>query len=216
MRRVFTVLLLGIVPAIVHAAILMNSSGQSPAADGNGRSKMKSVMAQEKFRQSVAAERLALSLKNKQAIRTIKWPAQERPFYALLLELHLTRQVVDFISGSQIFLKRYPHSPFADNVLYLRGMIHFGLKNYGEAIRDFERVERYYPKSNKNVSSLFAKGMAYKKLNIKESAIDVFKRISATYPGSPEQFRAGNEMRLLQAAKKKVRAQENEAAKSIN
>ena len=160
-------------------------------------SKAQKLFKQEKLSKSLEAEQLALSLKNKQSVSNVSWPKQERPFFAKLLELQMSRQWTDFIVGSQTFIRKYPYSPFADNILFMRGMAYVGLGKFGEAIRDFEKIEKAYPSSNKTPAALFAKGVAYKKLGVKESASDVFKRIMKNYPGTTENDRARNELRLL-------------------
>jgi TolA-binding protein len=71
------------------------------------------------------------------------------------------------------------------------------MRNWGEALKEFDLVERKYPNSNKRVSAAFAKGMIFKRLNVREAAKETFKRILETYPGSPESFRASSELRLL-------------------
>lgn len=100
-------------------------------------------------------------------------------------------------SHLQKLLTKYPQSSFADNALYLAGRQALDRRSYGEALKYFQRVQTEYPRSNRVVSAQFAKAMAYKKMNLEPEARKVFKDIMAKYPGSPESFRADNEMRML-------------------
>lgn len=94
-------------------------------------------------------------------------------------------------------LVRYPQSPFADNGLYLAGLAAVEDKRYADALKFFQRVQDEYPTGNKAVSAHFAKAMAYKMMNLDVQAKRTLQEVITKYPGSPESFRADNEMRLF-------------------
>lgn len=100
-------------------------------------------------------------------------------------------------SQAKSFLSRFPNSPYADNVLFLLGRYQLSQKNYVEAIRNFQKVVDLYPNSNKAVSALFAKAMAYQQMHLPEQAIAALKLVKTKFPGSPESFRADNQIHLL-------------------
>ncbi len=100
-------------------------------------------------------------------------------------------------SRLQSFLARFPQSAFADNALYLAGRMALDHKNYAEAVKFFSQVTDKYPNSEKVAAAQFAKGMAYKKMNLKDIAKNVLSSVRTKYPGSPESFRAENELKLI-------------------
>lgn len=117
--------------------------------------------------------------------------------YSEIVAAYQSRDEIGLKSRMQTFLSKHAKSSFADNVLYLAGRQALDNKNYAEAIKFFGRVQTEYPNSNKTVSAQFAKAMAYKKMNLEPQARKVLREIMQKYPGSPESFRADNEMRLL-------------------
>lgn len=100
-------------------------------------------------------------------------------------------------SRLQHMLSRFPHSSYADNSIYLSGLMALNHQNYAEAVRAFSLIEKKYPHSNKLVSSQFAKGIAYNKMNLNALAKKVFIQVQTRFPGSPESFRAINELKLM-------------------
>jgi len=94
-------------------------------------------------------------------------------------------------------ISKYPRSAYVDNALYLAGRQAMENKNYPDAIRYFQKVIASYPQSNRVVSSQFAKAMTYKKMNLSVQARGVLKELKQKFPGSPESFRAENEIKLI-------------------
>ena len=70
-------------------------------------------------------------------------------------------------------------------------------RSYPEALRDFQKISKNYPNSNKAVSAQFSKAITYKRLNLPAESKRVFKEVMAKYPGSPESFRAEAELKLF-------------------
>jgi TolA-binding protein len=117
--------------------------------------------------------------------------------YSELVKAYRANDEIGFKSRLQTFMTRFSSSSYADNALYLAGRMAFQNKNYGEAIKYYQRVVTQYPRSNKVVSAKLAKGLAYKKMNLQPQAKSVFLDLRKRYPGSPEAFRAENEMKIL-------------------
>lgn len=118
-------------------------------------------------------------------------------FYSELVAAYQARDRAKLQGRLKQLLVRYPQSPFADNALYLAGLSAVEDKNYAEALRFFQRVQDEYPAGNKAVSAHFAKAMAYKLMNLDLQAKRTLQEVINKYPGSPESFRADNEMRLI-------------------
>jgi TolA-binding protein len=96
---------------------------------------------------------------------------------------------------TNLLLVKYNQSRFADNALYLQGMLAFTIKAYPKSLESFQKIISEYPNGNKAVSALFAKGILYKKMNLKIESENVLGKVKAKYPGSPESLRAAAELK---------------------
>lgn len=96
-----------------------------------------------------------------------------------------------------VLVGKYPQSVFADNALYMEGMLAISQKNYGQSLLNFNKVLSLYPLGNKAVSALFAKGILLKRMNLKSQAKAILEEVKQRYPGSPESARADIELLIL-------------------
>ncbi len=96
-----------------------------------------------------------------------------------------------------LLVKKYKSSPHADNAIYLVGYSALEKSQYAESLQYFQRLLKDYPASNKAVAAEFAKGVAYRNMKLKSLAQRAFFKVRKKYPGSPESFRAENELKLL-------------------
>lgn len=71
----------------------------------------------------------------------------------------------------------------ADNCQYWIGESYYGLRNYTQAIAEFEKVFRY-PNTNKGDAALLKLGLCYMRLNDKNAARSQFELLLANYPQS--------------------------------
>lgn len=117
--------------------------------------------------------------------------------YSEIVAAYQSQDEIGLKSRLQKFMSRYSTSSFADNALYLAGRQALENKNYGEAIRFFQRVQADYPRGNRSVAAQFSKAMAYKRMHLEPQARRAFHEVIQKYPGSPESFRADSEIRLL-------------------
>jgi TolA-binding protein len=140
---------------------------------------------------TVAKEALMIELTGKDPSKV-----DETTLYSEIVASYRKNDEIGFKSRLQTFRTRFSNSQFADNVLYLAGRMAFNNKNYGEAIKYYQRVVNQYPRSNKVVAASLAKGVAYRKMNLTPQANYVFKDLRKKYPGSPESFRAENELKM--------------------
>lgn len=149
---------------------------------------------------SFAAPRAASAQKDALMIElTGKDPSKidDVTLYGELVKAYRSNDEIGFKSRLQTFMTRFASSSYADNALYLAGRMAFQNKNYGEAIRYYQQVITKYPRSNKVVGAKLAKGIAYKQMNLQPQARTVFVDLRKRFPGSPEAFRAENEMKLI-------------------
>ncbi|MBK8012795.1 MAG: tetratricopeptide repeat protein [Deltaproteobacteria bacterium] len=81
-------------------------------------------------------------------------------------------------------------SKLADNVAYWTGECQFALGEYGEAIRQFERTVRDFPRSPKVPYALLGVAEGWLKLDKTKKARRILRRVIQTYPGSDAASRA--------------------------
>lgn len=117
--------------------------------------------------------------------------------YAEVVGAYQSNDSVTLKSRLQSLLKRYPQSEYADNALYLAGRNAMEQRNYADALKYFSQVIERYPNGNKVVSAQFAKAMTYRKMNLDPMAKQVLADLKKKYPGSPESFRADNELKMI-------------------
>lgn len=125
----------------------------------------------------------------------------EKVAYAKVIQSYRKESLKETNESVQTLLKFYPRSIYADNALYLQGILQMKKGQTGQAIQSFDQVIRDYVKSNKRASALFAKSVAYKRLNLKNTAMKYLKMVMKDYPGSVESQRAWVELRLIKAGK---------------
>lgn len=126
----------------------------------------------------------------------------EESLYAEVLNAYLARSLDRLEYYNEEFLKRYPNSVFADNALYLEGQLSMALGLSNEALRDFERLIKSYPRSNKRSAALLGKAVAYRKLHLFKYAERALNEVKKNYPGSAEYYKVELEQKLIQLEKK--------------
>jgi tol-pal system protein YbgF len=90
------------------------------------------------------------------------------------------------ISRFKDFLKRHPKSNLADNAQYWIGESHYGLRDFGQAIIEFDAVRRHYPQGEKVPAALLKQGYAFAELGEKLNARLLLQELVEKYPDSPE------------------------------
>ncbi|MCB0408463.1 MAG: tetratricopeptide repeat protein, partial [Bdellovibrionales bacterium] len=125
----------------------------------------------------------------------------EKVAYAKIIQFYRKENLADTLKAKEDFLRIYPKSIYADNALYLSGILLMKNGNMGPAIQAFDQIIKEYPHGNKRASAMFAKSIAYKNLNLNSQAIKYLQKVMKNYPGSLESQRAWVELRLLKASK---------------
>lgn len=125
-------------------------------------------------------------------------PMPDSIIFEEILRAYQHGQIAKVSQKTEILLENMPQSVYADNALYLKGLMQLSENNFVGALASFEKVIRDYPKSNKAVSALFAKGVAYKKMSLVPQARAVLNQVKKSYPGSSESFRTDAELKLLE------------------
>ncbi|MGH7768458.1 MAG: tol-pal system protein YbgF, partial [Candidatus Binatia bacterium] len=95
------------------------------------------------------------------------------------------------------FLKKYSNSGLADNAQYWLGECYYGLKEYDQAILEFDAVRRKYPKGDKVPAALLKQGFAFAELGDKVDARLILQELVDRFPQSEEAGRAKQRLKTL-------------------
>ncbi len=121
----------------------------------------------------------------------------EGQLYAEITDRYQAHDVWGFELRSKAYLGRFTDSERRDEVVYMKGLMELGDKNYGVALAQFNRVLRDHPNGKKAPSAMFAKGVTYKRMNLVREAKLALIQVLQKYPGSPESMRAKVELKVI-------------------
>ncbi|MBI2209905.1 MAG: tol-pal system protein YbgF [Deltaproteobacteria bacterium] len=97
------------------------------------------------------------------------------------------------------FLKKHPQSEYADNAQYWIGESHYALREFDQAILEFDVVRRRYPKGDKVPAALLKQGFAFAELGDKVDARLILQELVDRYPQSPEAGKAKQKLKALES-----------------
>ena len=90
------------------------------------------------------------------------------------------------IQGFQEYLDAYPTTTLADNAQYWIGESHYAQRKFKEAIDDFDKLLKTWPKSGKAAAALLKKGYALSEMGQKPEAVVSLQYVVNEYPASEE------------------------------
>lgn len=97
------------------------------------------------------------------------------------------------------FVKKNPKSKLAGNAQYWLGESHYGLREFDQAIIEFDAVRRRFPQSEKVPAALLKQGFAFAELGEKLNARLVLQEVVEKYPQAPEAARAKQRLKSLES-----------------
>ncbi len=97
------------------------------------------------------------------------------------------------------FLKKYPKSNLADNAQYWIGESHYGLREFDQAIIEFDAVRRRYPQGEKVPAALLKQGFAFAELGEKLNARLLLQEVVERYPDTPEAGKARLRLKTIES-----------------
>lgn len=137
-----------------------------------------------------SAERTEASAAENEAVRTdyeIAWRALEKKDYRLA------------ISRFKEFLQKHPKSKLAMNAQYWIGEGHYALREFDQAILEFDAVRSRYPQADKVPAALLKQGFAFAELGEKVNARLILQEVVEKYAQSPEAAQAKQKLRSLES-----------------
>jgi len=97
------------------------------------------------------------------------------------------------------FINKYPSSDFSDNAQYWIGESHYALKEYDQAILEFDAVKRKYPSGDKVPAALLRQGFAFAELGDKVDARLILQELVERFPQSPEAGKARQKLKTIKS-----------------
>ena len=96
------------------------------------------------------------------------------------------------------YLKYYGNTDLAPNAQFYIAMIHYGQKNYDDAIKEFDMVLEKYPDNNKTAEALLYKGRALVRTpGHRTDGANEFSEVIKRFPKTDEAVQACNERKSL-------------------
>ena len=137
-----------------------------------------------------SVEKTEASAAENEAVRTdyeIAWRALEKKDYRLA------------ISRFKEFLQKHPKSKLAMNAQYWIGESHYALREFDQAILEFDAVRSRYPQADKVPAALLKQGFAFAELGEKVNARLILQEVVEKYAQSPEAAQAKQKLRSLES-----------------
>lgn len=103
------------------------------------------------------------------------------------------------ISRFKEFIKKNPQSEYADNAQYWIGESHYALREFDQAILEFDAVRRKYPKGDKVPAALLKQGFAFAELGDKVDARLILQELMDRFPQSEEAVKAKQKLKSLES-----------------
>jgi tol-pal system protein YbgF len=149
---------------------------------------------QKNIRQPMAggtpAEKTEISAAENDAVRSdydVAWRALEKKDYRLA------------ITRFKEFLQKHPKSKLANNAQYWIGESHYALREFDQAILEFDAVRSRYPQAEKVPAALLKQGFAFAELGEKVNARLILQEVVEKYAQSPEAAQAKQKLRSLES-----------------
>jgi tol-pal system protein YbgF len=163
--------------------------GQLKAREEELRELQKNIR-QQPVAGSSSAEKTEASAAENEAVKTdyeIAWRALEKKDYRLA------------ISRFKEFLQKHPKSKLAINAQYWIGESHYALREFDQAILEFDAVRSRYPQADKVPAALLKQGFAFAELGEKVNARLILQEVVEKYAQSPEAAQAKQKLRALES-----------------
>lgn len=121
----------------------------------------------------------------------------DRDLFSELSAAYDRNDTFGFHSRYQMFDRKFANSPLMEDATYLSGLMAVSEKNYGVALKEFNRILNEHPNGHKASAALFAKGAVLKRMNLTAEAKRSWVMVQKKYPGSPDAARADVELKIL-------------------
>ncbi len=126
-------------------------------------------------------------------------PEPVRRDYEQALKLLDNKDYKGAITRFRGFLKKYPDSAYANKAQYWIGEAYYALRQFDQAILEFDTVRRKYPKGDKVPAALLKMGFAFAELGDKVDARLILQELVDRYPQTEESGKAKQKLKTLES-----------------
>ncbi|HEX2243513.1 MAG TPA: tol-pal system protein YbgF, partial [Gammaproteobacteria bacterium] len=164
--------------------------GQLKAREEELRELQKHIRQPQTMAGGASAGPTEVSAAETEAVRSdyeIAWRALEKKDYRLA------------ISRFKEFLQKHPRSKLANNAQYWIGESHYALREFDQAILEFDAVRSRYPQADKVPAALLKQGFAFAELGEKVNARLILQEVVEKYAQSPEAAQAKQKIKSLES-----------------
>jgi tol-pal system protein YbgF len=100
------------------------------------------------------------------------------------------------ISRFEEYIAAFPQTELADNAQYWIGECYYAQKDYKQALREFDKVEKNFPKGNKIPDAKFKKALSSRELGNRDDAARELREVISRYPDSQAAIMASEKLRI--------------------
>jgi tol-pal system protein YbgF len=164
--------------------------GQLKAREEEVRELQKNIRQQQAVTGGTSAEKSEISAAENEAERSdyeVAWRALEKKDYRLA------------ITRFKEFLQKHPKSKLANQAQYWVGESHYALREFDQAILEFDAVRSRYPQAEKVPAALLKQGFAFAELGEKVNARLILQEVIEKYAQSPEAVQAKQKLKSLES-----------------
>jgi tol-pal system protein YbgF len=164
--------------------------GQLKAREEEVRELQKNIRQQQAVTGGTSAEKSEISAAENEAVRSdyeVAWRALEKKDYRLA------------ITRFKEFLQKHPKSKLANQAQYWVGESHYALREFDQAILEFDAVRSRYPQAEKVPAALLKQGFAFAELGEKVNARLILQEVIEKYAQSPEAVQAKQKLKSLES-----------------
>lgn len=123
--------------------------------------------------------------------------AKEAKALQTALDQIQTGEYAKALAGLQAFQKQFPKSPQQKEVSYWVAECRFALKDYANAIKDYQKYAEKNPTTDKMPAVLWRQGSGFLHLQMESEAKVFLEKLIKEYPGAPEATLAKNKLESL-------------------
>jgi tol-pal system protein YbgF len=113
--------------------------------------------------------------------------ADKESLYTLAYEMFKEGKYDKARTEFRNFLTQYPNTEYSDHAQFWIGECYYFEKKYEEAILEYDKVVKNYPKGNKVSSALLKQGFAFLMLGDKTSARAILQQVIKDYPNTSQE-----------------------------
>jgi tol-pal system protein YbgF len=150
--------------------------------------------------QGMAADTASVRAANEARERAANEAASAKRDYEEALRLVERKDYRAAIPRLKEVLRKYPDNAIGEDAQYWLGESFYGVKEYDQAILEFDGVRRRFPKGEKVPAALLKQGLSFAELNDRLDARLILQELVDRFPDSEEAAKAKQRLKTLESS----------------